>query len=453
MNLESRQHARIFPLYLAPIDWYFLCDDGTDYPMVFYVELEFSGKLQRAHLDRALEEALKRHPLLYSIVQPAKQNLPCWVLSPDQMPVLDWAGQGVPLSLNDGAYLDIRKTPGLRIWAREGEGQTRLTLQFHHAACDGTGAYRFVGDLLACYMSRLPSCAGQVELGVFDLAQLKVRPTKLRSLQANDRFLQKVFLSYREAWRTFGNRLAVLKQAPGIPGAQELPGILTQDYSAEQLAELRQAATSQGATFNDLLVCKMFQTAVQWNERAQSKRKIRLLVPSDMRDGADFELPACNMTAYTFINRTRKEIRDEQRLLNLIRDDTLAIKHGTRQKDFMDGLTSAMATPAVLPFLLRRNVCLATAVVSNAGDPSRRFTCRLPKKLGKVSCDEFTLERITGVPPLRRMTRCTLSSSIYGRKLTFSMRCDPLTFSRDDSSRLLQMFGKQLLSKVTGNNP
>ncbi len=452
MSSETRKQGRIFPLHIAPIDWYFLCDDSTEYPMVFYLQLDFSGVLDRDYFDCALDEALKRHPLLYAIVQPAKQNKPCWILAPELLPRIEWTDEDVPQCLSGGEHLDIYKTPGLRIWARQTDGQTRMMLQFHHAACDGTGAYRFVGDLLACYMSRLASCASQVELGAFDLAQLKARPTKMRSLQAGDGFFQKTLSAYGEVWRTFGNRIAVLRQPKRESTATELPGMINQELSGEQLADLRQLATSKGATFNDLLLCNMFKVILQWNERAEHRRKYRVLVPSDMRDGQDFEIPACNMTAYTFINRLAAEIADDEKLLNLIRNDTLQIKNGSRQKSFMNGLTSAMSTPVVLQYLVRRNVCLATSVLSNAGDPARRFTCRLPKSLGKVSCPEFTLEGISGVPPLRRMTRCTMSSSIYGRKLTFSMRCDPHSFSHADSTRLLELFCSTLISSLDGKN-
>jgi len=163
-----------------------------------------------------------------------------------------------------------------------------------------------------------------------------------------------------------------------------------------------------------------------------------------MRDGEDFEIPACNMTAYTFISVRPSDVDDEETLLDRIRQETLKIKNGNLQKSFINSLSTAMMVPSLLPWVLKRNVCFATSIFSNAGDPSRRFTCRLPKKRGKVSCDEFTLEAITGVPPLRRKTHCTLSSSIYGRKLTFSMRCSPDLFSVDDTHQLLDLFCEQL---------
>ncbi len=443
MNSVRQKYGRTFPLHLPPIDWYFVSDDSPEYPMVFYIELEFSGQLDRERFACALEESLERHPLLYSIVQPAKQNKPCWVPVPDQMPTIDWADETTPLDFHGGEYIDIRKTTGLRIWARASDNRTRMTMQFHHATTDGTGAYRFIGDLIGCYMKRLASCADKVELGVFDAAQLKVRRTKMRSMRADDSALQKFWSAISEAKKQFSTRVAALKTPALKPAKRMLPGIVNEEFSNQQLAALRKSATSRGATLNDLMLGNMFQTVRQWNGDS-GRRSFRILVPSDMRDGQDFEIPACNMTAYTFISARSADIDNEQALLDRIRKETLEIKNGNLQKSFIDSLTTAMVVPFLLPMVLKRNVCLATGVLSNAGDPSRRFTCRLPKNRGKVGCDEFTLEGISGVPPLRRKTHCTLSTSIYGRKLTFSMRCSPQFFSLDDTRKLLDLFCERL---------
>jgi hypothetical protein len=444
MNSGKRKYGRTFPLHLAPIDWYFLSDDSPDHPMVFYLELEFSGRIDRAKFNAALEEALERHPLMYSVVRLEKKNKLCWVPDSDQMAQIDWADAGAPIELPDGEYIDMRKTPGLRMWARQSDEKTELTLQIHHAVTDGTGLYRFIGDLVACYMMRLHCCAGQVKLGSFDVVQLKIRRTKMRSFRAEDSAIRKLTNALSEARKQFTTRVAPLQLPATKPNRIVYPGIVNQEFSKEQLAALRAAATSRGATLNDLFLCKMFQTAKQWNQATATRRKLRLLVPSDMRDGDDFEMPACNMTAYTFIGLKPSEIDDEEALLDRIREETRQIKNGNRQRSFLNALTTAMNLPFVLEHMLQRNVCLATSVFSNAGDPSRRFTCQLPKRRGKVSCDEFTLESITGVPPLRRMTHCTMSSSIYGRKLTFSMRCTPQHFSQQESAKLLNLYCEQL---------
>ena len=451
-NAESLpDYGRTFPMHVPAIDWYFLSDDSREYPMSFYLDLQFSGTLDRDKLDEAVRQALFRHPLLMCIIQPGKQDLPCWTLSVDQMPTIQWQESAtpanwlaaeVPASCDDD-FIDIRSEPGLRIKAHQSTDSAQITLQFHHSACDGTGAYRFVGDLLALYMKQLPCCEGKVELGDFDAAQLKVRAAKMRSIRMSDSETRKLGVALKEAWHHLGTRVTPLKSPQDLPTTKTLPGIVKREFSSDELAQMRSAATSKGATLNDWFLCKMFQAADDWNDGYRRSGKIRLLVPADMRDGNDFEIPACNMTACTFITRRRSQLASETKLLDSIRQDTLEIKQGHPQRAFVNAITTAMQG-SMLPWIMNRHKCMATAVVSNAGDPSRRFTCKLPKKRGKVSCDEFTLESISGVPPLRRHTRSTLSLSSYGRKLTVSMRCDPYHFDQANSEKLLDLFCQRL---------
>lgn len=442
-------YGRTFPLYVPPIDWFFLVDDSPEYTMSFFLDLDFSGQLDQDIFQAALDEALARHPLLFCVIELAKKDRLCWVPAPDKTQSVDWAPSEVPLEFKDNGFIDIRTTTGLRVWVRQGGDSARVTMQFHHSACDGTGAYRFVGDLLGCYMKRLPSCAGEVELGNYDSALLKVRRSKMRSIRIHDSGFKKLKIALAEGWNHLSTRTAPLR-APAQPPSQfVLPGMAKQEFSAGELAKLRTVATSQGGTLNDLFLCKMFETALKWNGATTGSRKIRLLVPADMRDGQDFEIPACNMTAMTFVTRSAAEIEDPKRLMDSVIKDTLALKNGVPQSAFVNAITTAMEG-SMLPRLLKYSGCMATGVFSNAGDPSRRFTGRLPKQRGKIACDEFTLESITGVPPLRKHTRSTLSSSIYGRKLTFSLRCDPYLFGQDETKELLTLFCDQLKPLADG---
>ncbi|MCR9296543.1 MAG: hypothetical protein NXI32_27850 [bacterium] len=442
MTTEQR-YGRVFPLYVPPIDWYFLCDDSRSYPMVFYIELRFSGTIHRPGLATALNEALYRHPLLFSVVRPDKHKRLRWVLAPEQMPAIFWDTTASAGLAAHGEYLDVRAQPGLRIWGVQSDNQTRLTLEFHHAATDGTGAYRFIGDWLACYMQTLKCCENQIEFGNLDFVQLKHRSERMRGYSAGEKPVRKFLRAMHEGRRQFLNRVEPLRLPVERPSSADLPGIVNQRFHSQQLATLRKTAADQGLTVNDLLLISMFRTIQQWNGNTKG-RPMRVLVPSDTRDGDDFELPACNMTTYNFIALSQADMRSEQQLLDAIRQATLEIKRGDLQKSFMDGLTTSMQAPYILPFLLKHKPCFATCVLSNAGDPSRRFTCRLPKIRGRVACDEFCLESITGVPPLRRNTHCTLSSSTYGRELTFSMRCSPQSFRPEDTQQLLQMFCQNL---------
>ena len=271
----------------------------------------------------------------------------------------------------------------------------------------------------------------------------------MRSIRIHDSGFKKLRIALAQGWNHIRTRTAPLRPPQTPPTRLVLPGMVKQTFSADELANLRSAATSQGGTLNDLFLCKMFQAALRWNGATTRSRKIRLLVPADMRDGQDFEIPACNMTACTFVTRTVAEIQDESRLMDLVIKDTLALKNGAPQSAFVNAITSAMEG-SLLPRIMKASGCLATGVFSNAGDPSRRFTARLPKRRGKIACDEFTLESITGVPPLRKNTRSTLSSSIYGRNLTFSLRCDPYLFGHDDTAELLALFCDLLRPLASG---
>ena len=107
-------------------------------------------------------------------------------------------------------------------------------------------------------------------------------------------------------------------------------------------------------------------------------------------------------------------------------------------------LAWASAQAVMLPFVLSRNVCLATVVLSNAGDPSRRFTAKFPRQSGRIVCGNLVLEAITGVPPLRVKTRAAFSISQYDRRLAVSLRCDPHYFRLEDTATLLDIYVRRL---------
>ena len=96
------EHRRLFPLTLPPIDLLFFYDDFPDYPMSFYIELEFSGSLDRERMNAALDEALSRHPLLFSRVLPGKRNRPSWTPAPELATTIRWRNWGEPLLLAEG---------------------------------------------------------------------------------------------------------------------------------------------------------------------------------------------------------------------------------------------------------------------------------------------------------------------------------------------------------------
>jgi hypothetical protein len=445
----------LFPLHLAPIESFMLADDQADYPMTFVVQLTLAGQLDPASWHAALDETLDRHPLLRAVIEPGKGGRLCWRLAEGQAPFVHLGQESETLPLPRGEGLDLSQEIGLRVWARQGSERVQVLLQFHHACVDGTGAYRFIGDLLAAYGRR--TATGDQRPEQVDLAPQFLRHRKNRTLAVALHGARGLTpLALRQAWHILVPRPTPLapparRPAPGASG-EMFPGFLSTSLDRTEHQRFRDTAGRAGVSPNDLLLRDLFLTLARWNEDVgRSARWLRIMMPTDLREGDDIEMPAANLTSYSFLTRRASECREPDALLQTIRQQTALVKSQRLGTVFMDTVYAACHVRGLLPFVMRRNLCLATAVLSNAADPSRRFTPRFPRQAGRLVCGNLILEDITGVPPLRRKTRATVSISQYDRRLTVSLRCDPHLFRLEDSAELLRRYIEQL--RTSANSP
>src|SRR5687768_6982758 len=97
----------LFPLYLTPLERFFCADDRPALPMAFVVVLDFTGVVDRPSFERALRDAIDRHPLLNAFIRPAKRGRPCWVGSKGDGPAVDWGDLSRPVELPRGERIDL----------------------------------------------------------------------------------------------------------------------------------------------------------------------------------------------------------------------------------------------------------------------------------------------------------------------------------------------------------
>lgn len=453
IEMLQKNIANVFPLHLAPIDAFFCADDRAAYPMTSVIHLDFTGEILQDPFEAALDEALIRHPLLKALIRPAKRSMPCWVPATGIRPQVNWGDFNQPITCPNGEAIDLSREVGLRFWIRVGEGRTRVTVQVHHACTDGTGVYRFIGDLLAAYAIRSDSGTAPPEFGRIDTRLLRTRRRKMAGIAITGTASQFLRRGFQQAWDIFGKRVKVIDapQPNGKPKTADnaltpFPGIFSIGFTREEHKQLRAAASSFGAMLNDLLLAEMFQTIKSWNERRGNKSHgcLRLMMPFDMRDKDDYEMPAANMTAYTFITRSTSDCADAKKLVSSVREETAQIKNGRLGSSFVDAIMLAENSPAVLSYLLNRNKCIASAILSNVGDPTKRFLAKLPREGGKVRCGNLILDDVTGVPPLRPNSHATLAIFSYMRRLTISVRCDPFRFTPSDCKEFLALYAQRL---------
>ncbi len=447
--------AKLFPLHLAPIDAFFVTDDTPRYPMTSFIHLDFTGQVERGAWDGALEEALERHPLARAVIRRAKGDCPCWVIAPEIYPEVDWGTWDVPLDTEKAATLDLVQSSGIRFWVRVGENRSRIVLQVHHGCTDGTGVYRFLGDLLAAYGQRTGHRDAQPKMMPLDATLLRYRRRKMAGKYLDGNRSQLTWSALREGWSVFGHSIAPV--APPrvdypLRDADVLsPGICAVEFLPDEHQALRQVAATQGAMLNDLLLAEMFRSVGRWNEEQGSTwgdPRLRIMMPFDMRGQHDHSMPAANMTSYTFLTRRVSACRNLDELLKGIRQETSGIKLGREGSAFMDAVMVSQRVPWLLPLLLRRNRCLASLTLSNVGDPSKRFTATFPRIQGRVQCGNLLLDRVLGVPPLRQKMHATLAVFTYLRRLTVCLRCDPRVFSEAATQALLNTYADGLRAHV-----
>ena len=90
----------------------------------------------------------RRHPLLAARVQMKKL---AWRSGDDLDPAIRWERGTIGGPLPPAGHQDLEREMGVRFHVRTDTTNSELTIQFHHACCDGIGGCQFIGDLLLGY--------------------------------------------------------------------------------------------------------------------------------------------------------------------------------------------------------------------------------------------------------------------------------------------------------------
>jgi hypothetical protein len=447
---------RLLPLPLTAFERYMLADDLPTHPMAFQIRLIFSGPLLPEALAQAVAVAAERHPLLRAHLSADARGRPIWIAAEVQ-PLFDAAPWGTPWRLPQGRHIDLRKECGVRVWARYNDSQAELRLVFHHACCDGIGAYQFVEDLLAAYHH---ACTAQ--------AEPRLRPLEPERLAARGKFgLNAWRLLARlpaEAWALVVGSATffLLRPAPlalPAPKPQAVQAGATADSEADQLdcladmpahtfepeasRRLLAAAKTAGSTFNDLLLRDLYLALHAWNreQARQGGTLLRLMVPINLRAAADGTLPAANVVAMAHIDR-RPHWFSRRWLLRTIRWELAFIKRFRLSLAFHRAAALLVRTPWGLRLMTSSKRCFATAVLSNVG---RLFAdTPLPRDGSRLLCGNLRLECVESAPPVRPRTPLAISTLWYADRLTVVFNYDRLALRQADAQTLLALYISQL---------
>ena len=442
----------VFPLPLEAFEQYMLADDKTYQPMVLVRQLFLSGYLQQSAFESAIEKTIERHPLLRALVRSPRRHQLCWVTAGILEPRVDWAEIGRPLQTRMGEYLDLTSEVGLRVWIRQGLRSAIVTLQFHHACIDGTGAIQFITDLLAFY-GRLTCSAEDPVPELLELQQgllrqrARILPPVARESGSRVGWRQKVTKLFRFIKRKPSPLGPPRGSTDSINTCPPFPGIVSHTFTEEETQKLKWVAKQQGASLNDLLLRDLFLVINAWNSehgREGIGRWLRIMMPVNLRTKEFSRLPAANVLSYGFLTRDCRECDEPALLLAGISRETREIKFGGSSMMFLKNITMIRKFWGGLKRISDPQKCYATVVLSNVGDVTTRLAGSLPSRNGRLVAGDVVLEAVRGCPPLRQNTRAVFHVMTYCGEMTVAARGWPELFGLEETRNLLHRFIHQL---------
>jgi hypothetical protein len=441
--------AALFPMPLAAFEQYMLMDDNPNFPITFFIQFRLKGCLNLPAFNESINEAIRRHPLLGCRVE-RRTGRYRWVWSPEAVSRAELNPDVWRAAKPWMRPINLTIETGLRAWGEVTDTEAEITLQFHHACCDGIGASQFLEDIAVCY-ARWTTVDGPLP----ELRPLRPEALLTRADPAPRR-VGRLPGSLPRRWaRTlrdsldflFLERKEVLKAMPGDDSDKEADEFNLQSEYLDRAAtrRLRNAASRANVTLNDILTRDLMETLDEWNREsggAHPRKLICVLIPCSLRGPADDQLPAANVLGYAMPVRKRKDMLDSRMLLTDLGEDMsefLKAQHGWL---FVQGLRIAQRIPFLmsLSHIILRYQCMSTAVLSHMGNRLNSISSRLRTVGDTIHVGNMTLEEIRCVPPLRYGTHATAATYIFGGRLMINLRCDPATFGVRQTSQFLERY-------------
>ena len=451
----------LFPLPLTAFEQFMLVDESTEFPMLFYLQVRLRGVVDQAIMKLAVDTALSRHPLLCSRVE-VHSGKDCWVWAGEEIPDTDWNHAKWSAEEPWRKPIDLRKTVGLRAWGEQTEDLATITLQFHHACCDGIGAAGFLEDIAVAYARHFATQNGHneslPELRPVDLELLKHRNSRegrrIADIRGSIIRRTRVLLKYTARYLQ-QEKVPLLTRPFNSSDQQQGLGLMTMQLNRQETRGLRDAAKRHSASLNDLLVSELMVTSQAWNtQHGQRERKpfswkqptICVLVPTSLRGPSDMELPACNVVSYAFMARPTSLATKRLELLCSIRDEMQLVHKHQAGWLFVQAIEAMNKIPGMLRFIMWRTQgrCMSTTVLSHMGNLLNTIRSRLPRRGSDIQMGNLLVEHICGIPPIRQGTAAAVSTMMLNGCLSISMRCCPKRFSQQEATELLNAFANTL---------
>jgi hypothetical protein len=117
---------------------------------------------------------------------------------------------------------------------------------------------------------------------------------------------------------------------------------------------------------------------------------------------------------------------------------------------FLGGVAVAGRIGGMLKWFLNRKRTYATIVLSNLGRVLN--VKQLPRRQRRLVCGDVLLEQVSGVPPIRPLTRASIAVIAYADDMSVSLQGDLQYFDSAEVSELLEIYVARLKQTARGED-
>lgn len=409
------------PIPLTVFEKYFLLDASEEFPMICDGSFHFTGIVDRDVFQEAVQDALKRQPLLTRKIKKRRRRF-YWVPVQERFEIVQLE---TPPDVNCQEWnrpFDLFTTNGLELYACVNEMKTEIYYRCHHLCTDGTGIFRFFSDVFTEYAKR----CGQPIAERFPL-----RPERIADrnnfppseLPGKISFFRILYDTVREVVKWLQEKPIPLEtEVETVDTTKGRFGRKTYFISMERVDEYRRYAKSQNSNLNDFLMTGLFTALSEQHLVGRQGNRLRMMIPVNMRWPGSEDIPAANILSYVFLTKKKAACRRSRELLTEIHNEMQIIKDWQVGFMFLDALRFFNALPGGLRFMTGGKKCLASLVFSNIGTVEKFFDddfAHTGDEVGRgiLQCGNLRLDRADAYAPCRRRTNLSVVASTQAGNL------------------------------------
>lgn len=438
-------------LSLTPFEEYMYMDRRPAYPMSCFLKLTFRGRPDLETLEKALENALERHPLLSCGVAEDSHRGFYWQKSDRPVQI---ASERLPEGrlFPRSSGIDLSRSPALKIsLCRETESHlTSLVFEFHHSACDAAGADRFVGDLLVEYAALRSGRRDETGRCPVDPETLAERADFKMTAGEFLRNIPGSVMGIPRTVKFLGSRvLPMVGEKPRSEAAApspDFPAVLVRHLDAEKTRTIRWKAKAREVTVNDLLLRATFLAVKQWRNPLTEKGVFRIAVPMNLRTEKHRRTPAANIVSMVFMDRKPSRISGDESFLDSVHREMESIKRRKLGLTFLRGLSVYRKGFGSFSKMVDQDRCWTTATVSNLGPVFADLP--FPQKEDALRIDDdLELVAVDSVPPIRHLSALGMCVLTFADRMTIDMQYDADKMTPGQAEWYFDLFLRYFLSK------